>query len=123
MTNNVLLLLMLLVSWTSLVLQGAAFIHLHRQQASYEEERVAAHGYQRTAAFRVVAAAIYVTVALLQVAGVRINGSGGLTPEALVIFSGVQVIWLSNAALDIRVRRRLRKQPARRVNTNQPRGM
>lgn len=109
MTGGGLLLLYLLVSWTSLVLQGAALVHLLRQRAVCRAEQVAGPGYIRTAACRVAAAAIYVTIALLQVAGARIPGSGGVTPEALVVLSAVQVLWLTNAALDIRVRRQLRK--------------
>jgi secreted trypsin-like serine protease len=102
--------LMLLVSWTSLVLQGLALTHQVRQRPAAGAERLAGRGYIRTAACRVAAATVYVVVALLQVAGVRINGSGGLTPEALVIFSAVQMLWLSNAALDIAVRHKLRQR-------------
>jgi hypothetical protein len=56
----------------------------------------------------VLAAAIYSAIALLQVAGVRIPGAGTLGPEALVVLVAVQTIWLSNTALDIQVRRKLR---------------
>jgi hypothetical protein len=107
-TGGALLLLMLLVSWTSLVLQGAALVHLWRQRATYQAEQVAGHGYVRTAACRVLAAAIYSAIALLQVLGIRVPGAGTLGPEALVVLVAVQTIWLSNTALDIRVRRKLR---------------
>ena len=109
MTGGALLLLMLLVSWTSLVLQAAAMIHLRLQRPTHEAERLAGRGYVRTAACRVLAAAVYSAVALLAVLGVRIPGAGTLGPEALLVFSGVQTIWLANSALDIRVRRKLRK--------------
>ena len=109
MTGGALLLLMLLVSWTSLVLQGAALLHLLRQQATYCAEKIAGHGYVRTAACRVAAAAVYSAVALLAVLGIRIPGAGTLGPEALLVFTVVQMIWLSNTAADIRARRRLRK--------------
>lgn len=107
MTGGSLLLLMLLVSWTSLLLQAAAAVHLRRQHASYRAEQLAGRGYIRTAGCRVLAAMIYVTVALLQVTGVHIPGSGGLSPEALVVFCAVQLIWITNSALDIAVRRKL----------------
>lgn len=110
MTGGALLLLMLLVSWTSLVLQGAALAHLWRQRATYGAEELAGHGYVRTAACRVLAAAIYSAIALLAILGVRIPGAGTLGPEALVVFVAVQTIWLSNTALDIRVRRKLRSR-------------
>jgi hypothetical protein len=102
-----LLLLMLAVSWTSLVLQAAATTHLLRQHARYPAERLAGRGYTRTATCRVLAAAVYVTVAMLQADGIQVPGAGGLSPEALVVFTAVQGIWLVNSAMDIRVRRRL----------------
>lgn len=118
MTGGVLLLLMLLVSWTSLVLQSAALLHLRRQRSTYTAEGLAGHGYVRTAACRVLAAAIYSGVALLAVLGVRIPGAGTLGPEALLVFSGAQMIWLVNSVLDIRVRRQLKKeQPGRCPDT------
>jgi hypothetical protein len=107
MTGGTLLLLMLLVSWTSLVAQAAAMIHLWRQRARTAVEELAGRGYVRTAACRVTAAVVYVTVALLAATGVQVPGAGGLSPEALVVFTGVQGIWLVNSALDIRIRRRL----------------
>lgn len=110
MTGGALLLLMLLVSWTSLVLQTAALVHLWRQRAAYAAERLAGRGYVRTAACRVVAAAVYSGVALLAVLGVQIPGAGTLGPEALIVFTAVQGIWLANSALDIRVRRRLQEE-------------
>lgn len=111
MTDGALLLLMLLVSCTSLLLQGAVMIHLWRQRSSYAAERLAGRGYVRTAACRVLAACIYVAVALLQATGTHIPGSGGVTPEALVVLSAVQLIWIVNSALDVHLRRRLRSKP------------
>lgn len=113
MTTGPLLLLMLLVSWTSLVLQAAAMVHLWFQRATYAAERLAGHGYVRTAACRVLAACIYVTVALMDAAGVQVPGAGTLGPESLVVLTAIQGIWLYNTAMDIRVRRQLgdRKEP------------
>lgn len=108
MTGGALLLLMLLVSWTSLILQAAAMVHLWWQRATYAAERLAGRGYVRTAACRVLAACIYSAVALLAVLGVRIPGGGTLGPESLVVLTVVQAIWLSNTLLDIRLRRKLR---------------
>lgn len=110
MTDGALTLLMLLVSWTSLLLQGAALAHLMRQRAACRAERLAGGGYVRTAASRVAAACVYVAVAVLQATGTHIPGSGGVTPEALVVLSAVQLLWIVNSALDVRVRRRLRQQ-------------
>jgi len=109
-TGGGLLLLMLLVSWTSLVLQAAAMVHLWFQRASYHAEELAGHGYVRTAACRVLAACIYVTAALMDAAGVQVPGAGTLGPESLVVLTLVQAIWLLNTALDIRVRRQLGEQ-------------
>jgi hypothetical protein len=119
-TGGALLLLMLLVSWTSLVLQGAALIHLWRQRATYGAEKLAGHGYVRTAACRVLAAAIYSAIALLAVFGVRIPGAGTLGPEALAVLVTVQAIWLSNTALDIRVRRKLRNHAGEKRTDGTP---
>lgn len=102
--------LMLLVSWTSLLLQAVACIHLWRQKGRAVAVRAAGRGYARTAACRVLAASIYSTVALLAVLGIHIPGAGQLSPEALAVFTGIQVIWLVNSALDIRVRHRLTEQ-------------
>ncbi len=110
MSDSALLLLMLLVSCSSLVLQGAALAHLVRQRATYPAERSAGRGYVRTAACRVAAAVIYVTVAGLDSAGVQVPGGGGVSAEALVVLTAVQLLWLANAALDIRLRRKLRKE-------------
>jgi hypothetical protein len=109
-STDPLLLLMLAVSCASLILQSAALAHLWRQQASYDAERRAGRGYVRTAACRVLAACIYTAAAALGVARVRIPGAGILGPEALVVFTVVQAIWLANSAMDIRVRQLLRKR-------------
>lgn len=113
MSGSALLLMMLLVSWTSLGLQGAALLHLIKQRSSYRAEELAGRGYIRTAACRVAAACIYVTVALVQAAG----RDGTLTPEALIVLTTVQGIWLVNAGLDIRVRRRLRAARGQLLDT------
>lgn len=111
MTGRALLLLMLLVSWTSLLLQSAALVHLRRQHATCAAEGLAGHGYVRTAACRVLAAFAYSAVALLDIIGVRIPGAGTLGPEALVVFTAVQALWLCNTVMDIRVRKRLAQRP------------
>ncbi len=114
MTGGALVLALLLVSWTSLMLQAVAAVHMWRQRAASTAERIAGHGYARTAACRVLAAVVYFTAALLDILGVRVPGAGVLGPEALVIFTGVQLLWITNAALDIRVRHQL-------AHTGQPR--
>ena len=102
------LLVMLLVSWSSLLLQGFAAAHLWKQHSTYRAEKLAGHGYVRTAACRVLAASIYSAVALLAVLNVHIPGAGALSPEAVFVFTGVQIIWLTNSLLDIKVRSKLR---------------
>jgi hypothetical protein len=109
MTGGSLLLLMLLVSWTSLLLQAAAAVHLWRQRNAAGE--LAGRGYFRTAVCRVLAACVYVTVALLQASGVQVPGAGGLSAEALTVFTAVQGLWLINSAMDIRVRRQIARTP------------
>lgn len=109
MTGGLLLLLMLLVSLTSLALHMAALTVLWRQRPRGEAERIASRGYVRTAACRVTAALVYSCAATFQMAGARVNG-GDLTPEALIIFTSVQILWLSNALADVAARRRLRNQ-------------
>jgi hypothetical protein len=80
-----------------------------RQRASYSAEKIAGNGYVRTALCRVLAASVYCTVSLLAILGVRVPGGGTLSPEALVVFTGIQAIWLVNSLLDIRARRQLKK--------------
>lgn len=109
MTGGVLLLLYLLVSWTSLTLHSAALVHLLRQRAGYRAEELAGHGYVRTAASRVAVAMFYVTLAVIQAGGAHIFGV--LTGEALVALTVNQSVWLANAGLDIRLRRKLRSEP------------
>jgi hypothetical protein len=108
-TGDTLLLLMLLVSWTSLVLQSIAAMHLWRQHGSFGVEQLATRRLVETAACRVLAASVYATAALLQVLGIRIPGGGVLGPEALVIFTGVQLLWWYNAARDVAFRRQLHR--------------
>lgn len=110
MNGGTLPLLTLLVSWTSLLLHSAALVHLQRQRASCHTERLAGHGYVRTAACRVTAASVYSAVALLDVLGVRIPGAGVLGPEALMMFTGVQGLWLFNTGMDIWIRHRLQRE-------------
>lgn len=105
MSGGSLLLLMLLVSWTSLILQSVAAWYLWRQRN--EPGRIAGHGYIRTSACRVLAACLYVTVAMLQVLGIQVPGAGGLSAEALFVFTVVQIIWLTNSFMDMRIRHRL----------------
>lgn len=102
--------LMLAVSAASLALQAAAAHHLVRQQAATATEQIAGGGYVRTVASRVGVACVYVTVAALQACGVRVPGSGGLSPESLLVFSVVQLVWLANSGLDIMLRHRLAGQ-------------
>jgi hypothetical protein len=104
----VLLGLLLGVSCMSLLLQGAALAVLLARKPSGEADRIARGGYIRTAACRVAAAAIYVSAAAAQLAGVRVWGDG-LTPEALLILAAIQTVWLANAVLDLVTRRRLRE--------------
>lgn len=105
---SALLITMLAVSCCSLTLQATALAHLLRQQAGYRAERLAGHGMTRAAATRTALASIYTASAALALAGVRIPGAGVLGPEALVILIAAQSAWLYNAAMDVRIRHRLR---------------
>lgn len=95
-------LLFLLVSCLSLAFQVLAFARLLAQRAATPVEKLVGGGYVRTAACRVLAASVYVTVAAVQLAG-----AGTLTAEALVVFSCVQLLWWLNSLADISIRRRL----------------
>jgi hypothetical protein len=97
-----LVLVFLLVSCLSLVSQLLALRHLAVQQARTPSEALAAGGYRRTVLCRVIAATVYVVVAAIQ-----LSGSGTLSFEALVVFTSVQGIWITNSLLDIRIRRSL----------------
>lgn len=101
MTGGGLLILAMLVSAISLIIHVAVLALLWRQKVSGETERVTGKGYVRTAACRVLAATVYVTADAFQLAGARVMG-GDLTPEALLIFTFVQILWTSNAVADVR---------------------
>jgi hypothetical protein len=97
-----LVLAFLLVSCLSMVSQLLAFGRLAVLRARSRTEEMVSGGYARTVACRVLAATIYVVVAAVQLAG-----DGSLSAEALIVFSCVQVIWIANSLLDIRIRRHL----------------
>jgi hypothetical protein len=92
----------LAVSCLSLVSQAAAFAHLAARRGGRPAEKLAAAGYRRTVACRVLAATAYVVAAAVQLAG-----DGTLSAEALAVFTGVQGLWVANSLLDIRKRRQL----------------
>jgi hypothetical protein len=97
-----LVLVFLLVSCLSLVFQVLAFARLTAQRARTPLEELVGGGYLRTVSCRVLAATIYVVVAAIQLAG-----DGTLSAEALIVFTGVQGIWITNSLMDIRIRRQL----------------
>src|ERR1017187_3127439 len=92
----------LAVSCVSLMLQVLAFIRLAVQRASTPTVRMVGDGYLRTVGCRVLAATVYVVVASVQLAG-----DGTLTAEALIVFSAIQSLWISNSLADVRLRRKL----------------
>ncbi len=96
--------LFLVVSCVALTFHLLAFVRLAARRASTPTEELVGGGYLRTVACRVLAGTVYVAVAVVQVAG-----RGSLTVEALAVFTFVQVLWISNSALDVRIRRRLTK--------------
>lgn len=97
-----LVLVFLLVSCVSFVLQVLAFVRLVARRARTATEELVAGGYMRTVGCRVLAATVYVVVAAVQLAG-----DGTLSAEALIVFASVQGIWLLNSLADIRIRRTL----------------
>jgi hypothetical protein len=97
-----LVLLFLVVSCLSLVLQVLAFVRLALRRARTATEELVSGGYLRTVLCRVVAATIYVVVGAVQLAG-----DGTLTAEALVVFTSVSILWQINSLLDLRIRRAL----------------
>jgi hypothetical protein len=97
-----LVLVFLLVSCASLALQAVALGRLAVLPAGTRAEVLAGRGYLRTVACRVAAAAAYVVVAAVQLAG-----TGTLSAEALIVFGAIQGLWIGNSLADIRVRRAL----------------
>jgi hypothetical protein len=97
-----LVLVFLLVSCLSLMAQVLAYIRLAARRARTPTEELVGGGYLRTVACRVLAATVYVTVAAIQLAG-----AGTLSFEALIVFVSVQLLWMGNSLMDIRIRRAL----------------
>lgn len=89
----------LTLTWQSVALRRLTRVALPTLPAS--AARIAHRGLIRTSACRVLAAAIYVVLAAITI------GTGSLPSLTLLVFSVVQVIWMTNAALDIRLRKRL----------------
>jgi hypothetical protein len=98
----------LLVSCLTLAFQLIALARMARQQATAPAEKLVGKGYTRTVACRVLAATVYVVVAAVQLAG-----SGTLSAEALIIWTAIQALWVSNSIADIRIRRSLSQSGAR----------
>ncbi len=92
----------LAVSCLSLVLQVVSFARLAVQRAASTTEKLVGDGYLRTVACRVLAATVYVGVAVVQ-----LTGAGTLSGEAVIVFTSVQTLWILNSAADIRIRRKL----------------
>jgi hypothetical protein len=103
-----LVLVFLLVSCISLVSQVLAFGRLASRDAVTPAEAIAAGGYRRTVACRILAATIYVVVASVQLAG-----DGTLSGEALIVFTCVQFIWVTNSLMDVATSRRLSQGKSR----------
>lgn len=97
-----LVVIFLVVSCLSLVLQVLAFIRLAVQRAASPVERLVGDGYMRTVGCRVLAAVAYVVVAAVQLAG-----DGTLTGEAVIVFTAIQGLWISNSLADISIRRKI----------------
>lgn len=100
-----LVVMFLVVSCLSMILQILAFVRLVARRASTPAEELAAGGYVRTVTCRILAATIYVVVAAVQLAG-----DGTLSAEALIVFALVQTLWWLNSLADIRIRGRLGRQ-------------
>jgi hypothetical protein len=97
-----LVLLFLLVSCLNFGLQLMAFVYLVRRESGSRAERLAGRGYVRTVLCRVIASMTYVAVAASQLSGAEKVGA-----EALLVFVGIQGMWLFNSALDVISRRRM----------------
>jgi hypothetical protein len=94
-------LVFMFVSCVSFTLHSTAMVKLARDRAQSPTEKIASAGYVRTVACRVAAAATYIVVASLQLAGVA-----NLT-ETTLVFTCVQGLWLANSLGDIRARARI----------------
>lgn len=88
------------VSVVSLVVQSIGLRRMYRTDAGTPS--LVRAGMMRTAACRVMASMMYVTL------GVMAITSAPTTPVlALVVFMAVQLMWQLNAVADVRLRRRL----------------
>lgn len=106
-----LVVLFLIVSCLSMVSQAVAFARLAIHRARTPTEELVGAGYIRTVTCRILAATVYVVVAAVQLAG-----SGTLSAEALVVFTVIQILWISNSLMDIRIRRTLGQQQGRQAD-------
>ena len=92
-------LVFLAVSLVSLSVQGVSLVRLLRRGAV---AGLAYRGLLRTSGCRAAAAASYVAFGVVALAVPALAAS-----LALVIFTAVQVLWMSNSVLDVRLRGRL----------------
>jgi hypothetical protein len=102
------------VSAASVILQAATAAHHHRVQnhAVTAAQRIAVHGYARSAGLHGVVACGYLTAISLQAAGVRLPGHG-LSAESLLAFAATQAAGLASSALDLGLRHRLAGVPGK----------
>lgn len=103
MTEFVLAILFLAVSVESVIVQGRSLWKI--LQWRYEDtgdHRLVHGGMLRTATCRVIAASIYVCVAIADLIAQQT-----FQVLALVVFSFIQLLWQGNAVADVRLRQEL----------------
>jgi hypothetical protein len=100
-------LVFLFVSCISFTQHTLAVIRLTRGRAESAAEKLVNSGYVRTVACRVAAAATYIVVAALQLAG-----TANLT-ETTLVFTCVQVLWMANSRGDVRTSARIKRRDYR----------
>jgi hypothetical protein len=88
----------LTVSLVAVAMQSMALARLARGA----DRGPVAMGLLRTGACRVVAASAYVALAVVSLAA-----AGGTGALAVAVFTAVQLMWITNGFLDVRLRRRL----------------
>lgn len=103
MTAHVAAIAFLVTSLVSLTVYLVAFVGLLRQPPS--RERAAYRGLLRTSVSRIVVACMYVTFAIT----VTVLGDRIWPGTSFVVFTLAQVCWQTNSALDMRLKKRIRK--------------
>lgn len=103
MSEQALSILFLVISVVSMAAQSTSVARMVRWHYGRSESRSAIHrGLVRTAACRAFAAVLYVGFGVLS-----LTHPDTTAVASLIVFSGVQAMWIMNSILDNRLKRQL----------------